>query len=190
MICAALAFPAVFAVLGISGISSAQPDPGQGEYPLTRKPKVEAVRSGYGGTVTSIGKDSITVKRGDGNPALTFPVSRILAEGSYPRGEPQEFSYRLSDIRIGDEVGIRYDRIDGVNVCKALLIHRRPGGEVPPANRPPDDDGFYYHEWANIRRRCEAKGVPYPPTSAFPWLEDHIAPPPRVVQQSIPRPGR
>jgi hypothetical protein len=111
------------------------------------EPKGDAVNVAYWGTVTAVGKTSITVQFP--NPKLkpkTFSVSEVLAAGQIPmaprprpnpRGNNNYYvgptsMYRLTDVKEGDWVMIHYARIDGSDICDHVCIEKRPGGRVPP----------------------------------------------------------
>ena len=89
--------------------------------------------------------------------------------------------YRLTDVKVGDWVCIKYARVDGVDVCDHIKIVKRPGGRVPPL--PPgveERSRIPYHEWMNAYWDLEDKGIRYPEKfgAARRWP---IAPMPRAV---------
>lgn len=72
--------------------------------------------------------------------------------------------YRVKDLCVGDHVMISYSRVDEVNTCDRIRIHRRPGGRVPPA--PDVRDGgpgrLRWHERQNAMDDLEVKKLPFP----------------------------
>jgi hypothetical protein len=63
----------------------------------------------------------------------TFVLSKELAEGRYGTTGGDSATYRIADVRVGDRIGVYYDRRDGVDICRAICIGRRPDGLFPPA---------------------------------------------------------
>jgi len=73
-----------------------------------------------------------------------FPVSEALASGQVPREPrqlagrpfryniPPSYMYRLTDVKVGDWVHIKYARVARVEICDHIQIEKRPGGRVPP----------------------------------------------------------
>lgn len=99
----------------------------------------------YWGIVTEIGRDSISVRIDlPSEQPKRFPLSETLAAGKVPTkarsipGRQQPYSvmpsdmYRITDVRVGDSVIIRYSFIDGIIQCDHVSITRRPGGRIPP----------------------------------------------------------
>ena len=168
------------------------------------KPTRDQVGIQYSGTVTNVTKATITIQWPGENPKV-FVVSETLAAGGFakePRPSPpagrryevtEPYRYRLEDVKVGDEVGIRYAHLGDTDICDHISISRRPGGRVPPLpegaaiipkNLPP---GFKeknpslfipYHERMNAYWDLEERGIPYPekfgPHRRFP-----VAPMPR-----------
>jgi hypothetical protein len=171
----------------------------------------------YTGHVTEITKGSITIQSPGENPK-TFAVSETLAAGKTPikprlipsRRDgyfvPPSQMYRLTDVKVGDAVEIRYAHLGNLNTCDHICIRKRPGGLVPPLPAeaealdnpaeilkakfpqvPPDilkemnDHYIPYHEWMNAHWDLEDRGIPYPEKFGkqrrFP-----VAPPPREVK--------
>ena len=121
-----------------------------------RKPVAgDSLNNDYGGVVTEVTKDSITVQWVDSSDEKPkkFAVSEALAVGKpgieirllpgrpLPISNPTmpEYMYRLTDVKVGDCVGIFYARIDGVDICDHIRISRRPDGEVPPSPKEAED---------------------------------------------------
>jgi hypothetical protein len=142
---------------------------------------------GTGGFVQSVGKDGITLYRpamdvlhlrhdpltGDplgvtkkdtlpAWPAKTFLLGEELAKGEYIKTASPPDTYRITDVRVGDWVCIKYDRRNGVDICRTICIHRRPNGRVPPAPGEKPDEFRKYHEGANASQDWEENRLPYP----------------------------
>jgi hypothetical protein len=140
---------------------------GLGQLP-PHEPKEGRVNNTYGGTVTKVTKNSITIQweNTPGEPPRTFAVSETLAAGKVPierrlppgqfRANPMfpEYMYRLTDVKVGDCVGIFYARINGADICDHIRIWRRPNGEVPPLPKEAEDLRDNYRE---DRERYKAK---------------------------------
>jgi hypothetical protein len=70
------------------------------------------------------------------------------------------YTYRLRDLRLGDEIEIYYAEINGVNVCDEIRIRYRPGGRVPPVpGRPRRYNRHEYHNIATWHGELRAKGL-------------------------------
>ena len=90
-----------------------------------------------------------------------------------PPGAAISDTYRLSDLKLGDEVSIRYQRVGKVAVCQTIQIKSRPGGRVPPApgeGKVPEHFGPY-HEYANALQDLQEKGIPLPVKYRLPGME-------------------
>ena len=152
-------------------------------------PKVEAVNQNYSGFVTAVGPDHLVVEQNRDGKTIEFSVSATLAKGGFDMDQTPGDSYRLKDVKVGDKVSVLYSRIDGVNVCEAIGIRRRPGGLIPPSNGP-SDQKIPYHQRMQAWQDFEEKGTPLPAyLRPLPWGRD-IAPPPREkFVRPIPRPA-
>ena len=168
----------------------------------------------YGGVVTEVTKDSITIQwvNTPGEKPKTFAVSETLAAGNVPiegrlptglaRRNPlmPEYMYRLSDVKVGDCVGIIYARINGVDICDNIRICRRPGGEVPPLPKEAEDMRNPCEMWKAkhpgkpLPDRYWRRGWPRGHTSPTTrWLNDywaHVAPMPREIKPVVPIIGK
>ncbi len=188
--------------LGVPPLATADCHPCQGLVVPPRKPRDGAVNNVYGGAVTAVAKDSITIQwvnTPDEKPK-TFAVSETLAAGKVPieRRLPAgqtipanpmmpEYMYRLAEVKVGDCVGIFYARIDGVDICDHIRICRRPGGEVPPLPKVAEDLRDPRVAW-----RAQHPGKPLPEILAqtphqpyHEWINEYwakIAPMPREVK--------
>jgi hypothetical protein len=159
----------------------------------------------YLGTVTAIGRGSISIQQPGRHPEQ-FVLSSWLAAGlppadptslqrpttpdskaytPLPPGGPA-FWYRLKDVQLGDTVIIRFGRVDKVNICDAICIIRRPGGRVPPAPQE-ETSGMRHSEWANAWQDWEEQGTPLPNKYAQHRPSDLALPLPAVI---IPRASR
>jgi hypothetical protein len=131
--------------------SSGQPTDSSQKRTKPFEPREGAVGVPYGGFVTEVGKESITIQRATRGWVVSrdvkpkkFPVSETLAAGKVPveprlrtgvRGKylvlPSDM-YRLQDVKVGDGVSIMYARLGGVDICDHICIGKRPGGRIPP----------------------------------------------------------
>ena len=170
-----------------SPVATSQEHP-QGRVEVAKiRPAVEGrVNQVYWGTVTGITKDSITVQHEKDQPKK-FAASETLAAGKVPMEPrhvvgrshdylvPASSMYRLTDVKVGDRVTIRYAHLDGVSICDHICIHKRPGGRMPPLPeeaealrggrpRPGSPKRLYipYHEYMDAYWDLEDKGIPYP----------------------------
>ena len=144
-------------------------------------------RRNTGGFVQSISKDGITLHRPkievhhwrhdpiNGKslgmhmietlaawPAKKFLLVEELAKGNYIKGTPPGDTYRITDVRVGDWVGIEFCRRNGIDICKTITIERRPHGRVPPAPGENPDAFRKHHERANADQDWEKKRIAYP----------------------------
>jgi hypothetical protein len=177
------------------------PCQGSGRNP-PREAKEGRLNNTYGGTVTDVTKDSITIQwvNTPGEKPKTFVVSETLAAGKVPierrlpPGQPipanpmmPEYMYRLKDVKVGDCVSIFYARINGADICDHIRIWRRPDGDVPPLPKEAEDLRDEREVW---KRKNPGKPLPpqlakggYVPYHVF--INDYwakIAPMPREVK--------
>jgi hypothetical protein len=163
---------------------------------------VEAINQGYWGKVTAVTKNSITIERaaytetrvGDGailarpaQPPKLFMGSSALAAGKFTTEHGRSYSYRLSDVVVGDVVNIHFSRIDGMVICDSISIARRPGGRVPPAPGEVADEPRPHHERMNAHWDLEEKGIPLPEKFRPAWELREVAPAPREVAPVNPK---
>ncbi len=190
-------FSRIFAVSCCFVLTGASGQPGQdGAIAPQRAPKVEAVHQSCAGKVLEVTKNSITIQPELGGQPRRFTACALLASGDCRRvGVPCDM-YKLSDVQLGDKVDLEYSLIDGVAICDAIAILRRPGGRVPPGHYPPNlvDPP---HERAQAYQDLEEKGIPLPakydPTfhlretqEIMLRLQGRVAPMPREVKPRIP----
>lgn len=118
------------------------------------------------GRVVHVSLTSIKIDQ----PAITFlpnPLS-LRASDALSKGESgnvlpsiEHMSYRLKDVKVGDEVVIIFKRVKGDYICTQISIQRRPNGRVPPsplaisAANP-------WHEQANAFQDSEILKIPLP----------------------------
>ena len=143
--------------------------------------------------VVNLTKTSITLKSGSDKPRQ-FKLCEALARGKISEPRPingrvtyrlfAPYMYRVSDLKLGDWVAIKYSRVDGEDVCDHICIEKRPGGLVPPLPEGAEIipatgqlPSFRYHEWQNAYWDFEDRGIPYP--QKFGIVRYHTAPPPR-----------
>ena len=111
-------------------------------------------------TLTLLTGEDMPIRRED-QPARRFPVDPASPAGGF-RAEADR-SYRLADVRVGDEVSLSNKLVDGVWVCREILIRRRPGGRVPPMpGEGPNPRAGPYHERMNAYQDYEDFGTPLP----------------------------
>ena len=154
-------------------------------------------------------------------PPKRFEASETLAAGEIPRMPrgadkngrgyfvPDDFMYRLTDVKYGDWVHVLYSRVGGVDTCDHIRIVKRPGGRVPPL--PPGVDvplreklklpaNFPVPEWVPYHERMNAhwdkvdKDNPHPEKLGnLPPLPPGwgltIAPAPRLARPRVVAPA-
>lgn len=133
----------------------------------------------------------VTVLRRADEPTRRFPADAVLAAGAFHADELPGNTYRLADVRVGDEVHIRMCRERHDGLCYAISICRRPGGRVPPApGEGPNPLPHPFHEMMNAEQDSEERGVPIPEKFLSRWQREQraarIAPPPREAIPRIP----
>src|SRR5262249_30224746 len=95
-------------------------------------PKTDAVNVQYQGTVTEVTKDSITIQWPGDQKAKKFSISETLASGGFTaksRGGSTlrpRFCYRLGDVKVGDQVYIRFAHLGDADICDQICINKRP----------------------------------------------------------------
>lgn len=152
-----------------------------------RQPRVEFSYSRHRGIVTELSDTAITIQRDAEKPQrFTFSVS--LARGDGPTHPPpivvpaprhaidpfdSIYHYRASDVRTGDHVEIQFSRVDGVDICDAICIFKRPGGRVPPAHGEESDASIKWHVLRNAIQDVEERGIPFP--KEYEWAFPHTA---------------
>jgi hypothetical protein len=165
-----------------------------------RVPNNDAVYVPYAGTVTEITKDSITIQwtATPGEQPRKFLLSDTLAAGKIPMeprlipGRERGYSllassmYRITDVKVGDSVGIHYAHLSGINICDHICIQRRPGGLVPPlpeeAEKLSTPAGIFQAKFPGRPIPAELKNwshIPYHERMNAHW--DRQAPMPREV---------
>jgi hypothetical protein len=172
--------------------------------PAPLEPREGSLNNDFGGTVTKVTKDSITlqsINRPEEEPR-TFALSETLAAGKVPierrlppgqvRGNPMmpEYMYRLTDVKVGDCIGIFYARINGVDICDHIRIARRPDGLVPPLPEEAENLRRGQPNPALQKLIPEAKRRPYVPYHEWQnayW--EKIAPMPRELKPRVPLDG-
>lgn len=135
--------------------------------------------------MTEVGKDFITIKfhahietavhqAPDGRvlklvdrviPAtepMRYVIARPLANGKPPLWFGDQYSYRVSDVLVGDHVTIGWSEQNGAKYCEMICIYNRPGGKIPPAPGEPQDARWPWHEIQQARMDRLERGVPMP----------------------------
>lgn len=95
-------------------------------------------------------------------PEQRFPAGPLLRAAAFGPPDGPHHTYRLADVRVGDEVSLSCELVEGEDVCQQVFIQRRPGGRVPPAPWPTPTYGFPYDEAMNAFQDYEEWGVPLP----------------------------
>lgn len=152
----------IVALGGLVARAGPHPPAGVGREIAPPRPRVQAIEQSCTGFVVAVGRDFITVQGEKIGPPQRFAVCPALAAGRYIPGINSAERYGLSDVALGDIVGLRYDRIDDVDVCQRLWVRRRPGGRIPPARDPDPRDSFPPHELFQAYQDFEEKGTPLP----------------------------
>jgi hypothetical protein len=164
-------------------------------YPDGNRPPVEEVRAVRAerrfrslvspDTITLTAEDgAVTVLRRSNQPPRTFEASDWLRAGGYSPRASGGNTYRLADVRVGDEVHLWLMQSDEYNLVDMITIARRPGGLVPPApGERPDTKTrrIRHHEWMQMWQDWEEKGIPLPYDEhpGGPWPQ--LAPMPREL---------
>lgn len=127
-----------------------------------------------------------------GKPDKRFLVGGIRVEGKL-RGELWSHSYRLEQLRIGDELLVDYYHYNGIESSEYILIRRRPGGRVPEQPETPAAAGAAaWHRRMNAYQDWEERSIPLPPEyqdrpedtdPPYPLPSLPVAPPPREVKR-------
>ena len=146
-------------------------------------------------TLTLPNGEVMRVRRED-MPVRRFPVGTHLAAGGFDPAESAGGTYRLADIRVGDEVTLWLEREGPEGVCRAIQIDRRPGGRVPRAPGQKPDDTDPYDGWVNAFQDWEERGIPLPDRYNIEKIRERgrrpmaapQAPPPREAKPKPPTP--
>ena len=90
----------------------------------------------YGEVMAVDARFSITLRGNENNDnapkvIYSFPAGNALLRGEQDPRERSNSDYRLSDVKVGDIVYIMIHHSGEDNLCAAVRIQRRPGGEVP-----------------------------------------------------------
>ena len=77
--------------------------------------------------------------------------------------------HMLSQVQLGDRVGVSSGRIDGQLAMFALRIERRPGGKIPPSlDDHPHPLAWKLHEAMQAEQDAVERGIPIPRKYAPP----------------------
>lgn len=127
------------------------------------------------GSIAVFSQDAVRVLAADGkittltravSPLVKFHASAALAAGGYCCDKGESFSYRLWDVRVGDEVEVEGHSYDGAWRCVAIKILARPGGRVPPSELADKSTLPAWHpRWhvtANAYQDWRERGIPLP----------------------------
>lgn len=109
-------------------------------------------------------KDGRTVSLGrTDQPLRAFRFNDQLRAGGYSTEHLIGFSYRVQDVKVGDEVGILFQRDEELpRLCEAIMIIRRPGGRIPRAPNQGENDRYTHHERMQAQQDWEELGI-HPP---------------------------
>jgi hypothetical protein len=151
----------------------------------------------YSGVVKDIGVDWLELAAGwdgsqtEGQPKKEYDnkkPKRFSVSGTNVGGDENGvrfsgFRYRLSDLKVGDDITVFSGICGKEELGVGLLIHRRPGGKIPP-----DSSGMYKRYQAE--QDWEEKGIPIPAKyldskGRAPWTNPPyppVAPQPREVK--------
>ena len=155
-----------------------------------RRNAVRFTRTRGGFTETDWWGRTRTVRRAD-EPPRRFWVGTELEDGKYRPWLGADYSYRLADVREGDEVRLRLDSGPHYsNLCVGISIVRRPGGIIPPA--PGENPGWDlpHHERMQAYQDWEERGAPVPEKYMSSFYRERAeqrqrertAPPPREAR--------
>ena len=166
-----------------------------GSFPTMHGIRSETDRSTFLKVTHSDGSE--TELRVCEQPHRKYLLSDVLRAGYPGVGRGTLETYRITDVRIGDEIEMSVqDNLFADPVCDAILICARPGGKVPPS---PGEAEFrkdhpssrpLWHERRNAQQDWEERGIPLPyefhpgGSKGFPihpgesWPQ--LAPPPRA----------
>jgi hypothetical protein len=113
-------------------------------------------------------------------PLRTYEVCEALELGVFAENMIDMYTYRISDVKVGDIVQLRFLQSDYyINVIHGICIYRRPGGKIPPAPGEKDKQGIRYHERMQARQDWEEKSIPIPMKFLSPKdKRERIAPAP------------
>jgi hypothetical protein len=122
-------------------------------------------------------------------PSRTFKIAPELAKSVERKGVLPSDAYGLQDIKVGDYITIRYDRVKGTEYCTTMRIDRRPGGLVPPSPfEKIDGQLFRYHELQNAYNEWVDHGTPIPDKFLSPWeLEERRSKTAPLPHAAVPR---
>lgn len=116
-------------------------------------------------------------------PTRTYPAAQRLQDGSlpYPRLTLRKHVHLLSDVRVGDRVGLELDGPLWKEECVTVQIHRRPGWRVPYPGHRDDQVVLEVVDEANAHQAHEDFGTPIPdqfrPDRHIRRFADRPAPP-------------
>ena len=114
--------------------------------------------------VLAVTETAITCARLEGkskSEVLTYPFHDRLASGSFNQDAPDAFAYRAKDLEVGDTVVLQIlARENKVDFCVSLSLRKRPGGQLPPSQKP--DAKKPYHAQRNAYAEFEKNGTPVP----------------------------
>ena len=111
------------------------------------------------GFVLAVGKDTIFMTREGKTPGV-YTVHDCLAAGKVHKLTRDANSYLLADIKVGDMITVDAIVENKQPFCVAISISERPGGLIPPSQKP--DPKLPYHEKRNAKLEKRDNGTPIP----------------------------
>lgn len=199
---------AILATFGVvpkstSAISVADNPPSRAPYAGVATPG-GTVHDDIDGIVTRVDKNSITVAGFEkkiekfvpitggkyrveiqivpAQAARRFSAVGPLATGGFLEHGIPSAQYRLSDVRVGDQVYFDWRTFEGVDEVHYIMIKRRPGGKVPPSPGEKAGEKHPHHERMNAQQAFEERGEAIPYEYHPGGSQKQVAPPPRAVK--------
>lgn len=125
---------------------------------------------GIWAVVLATGQNWIDVRDPDTGEHNRYPVLGEPLQQPPPNLQGMKRSHRLWDVRPGDKVRLELVTRAKVERCEEVVIHRRPGGVVPPRPGEVSDilpKGSFTHR-ANAEQDHETHGTQLPSAYADP----------------------
>lgn len=97
----------------------------------------------------------------------TYPAHDYLAAGKVQSGAPDNYAYRLQDVKKGDVVRIGVLTESEKMYCAEICIRERPGGNIPASQRPTENKPYHLKRQAQLDE--EQKGVSIPQNLRSPF---------------------
>jgi len=144
------------------------------------------------GSVLEINSTQVKIKELEikGYPIVTYKWNAMLLDGQVAELELDGNLYLPSQVKVGDRIIVQgyKDDIDDNWYAAIIQICQRPGGTIPPSQKPVSR--YPYHIVANYRQTWELEGIRMPDD----WMKDYHdgvhPPPPKPVPLRNPRTDR